>query len=49
MIEPAAAAEVAPSAAPPPTEGPRSELTIRAVVVGIGVAALVGALYPYVV
>jgi uncharacterized oligopeptide transporter (OPT) family protein len=33
----------------PAPDGPRSELTIRAVVVGLFVAALVGALYPYVV
>ena len=31
------------------SEGPRSELTIRAVIVGLFVAALVGGLYPYVV
>lgn len=51
MIEPLQVAE--PSPPPPvavaPAEGPRSELTVRAVVVGLAVAALVGALYPYVV
>ncbi len=33
----------------PISEGPRSELTVRAVIVGLFVAALVGSLYPYVV
>lgn len=54
MIEPVPAPPPEVPAAPPApvpavSEGPRSELTVRSVVVGLVVAAAIGGLYPYVV